>query len=216
MRISITLAAAFVLISGFTAISFVLYTLEIPYNRHKLLQLELSSLPQHDSNVKVVLFWTKFFGDRTWGMKKETYDEADLEALGCPISNCIFTHNKDYLDSHHYYDALVFHSAENWFLSDKPSVRSPHQLYIMSSVECPGMVRHNLKLDREFYNLTMSYRMDSDIVWTYGSVRDKLTGQTVAPNYDPQWRAVDDDVSLGESTCSAECQLANLYQKNYR
>lgn len=177
-------------------ISFVSYNLEISSNRYRLLQLE-SNLPQRD--VKVILFWTKFFNNPTWYMGKETFNEADLESLGCPISNCVFTHKKDYLDFPNHYDAIIFHSAENWFQSNIPSMRSSHQLYIMSSLESPGEVKHNMKLDSEFYNLTMSYRMDSDIVWTYGIVKDKFSGQTIAPNYDPLWRGVDESVTFGES-----------------
>lgn len=194
-RFNLSLVAIFILFSV-AVISLVSYNLEISFNRYKLLHLE-SNIPQQD--VKIVLFWTKFFGEPKWGMHKDTYHEDDLEELGCPISNCILTFNKDYLDFHNYYDAIVFHSAENWFMSDIPSVRSPHQLYVMSSLESPGEIKHNLKLDREFYNLTMSYRLDSDIVWTYGIVRDKVTGQIVAPNYDPAWRGVDEIEDFGES-----------------
>lgn len=35
----------------------------------------------------------------------------------------------------------------------------------------------------------MTYRLDSDIVWTYGIVKDVHNGQTVAPDRDARWRA---------------------------
>lgn len=197
----LSLVASLVFV-GIIMISVISYNLEISFNRYKLLQLN-TEMPQHD--VKIVLFWTKFFDAERWGMAKETFSENDLEELGCPISNCILTHNKDYLDFHNHYDAIIFHSAENWFVSDIPAVRSPHQLYIMSSLESPGEIKHNMKLDLDFYNLTMSYRLDSDIVWTYGIVSDKQTGQIIAPNLDPVWRGVDDTVELGESRFCAFC-----------
>lgn len=186
---------------GIIVISVLSYSFELSYNRYRLLKLDTSQEVQSNS-IKNILFWTKFHDDQLWGMSEETYDESYLENLGCSVSNCVFTHNKNYLKSSHLYDAIIFHSAENWWYKndDIPSIRSPHQLYIMSSLESPGEIKHNLKLDREFYNLTMTYRLDSDIIWPYGYVKDKSTNQVIAPGYDPNWRGVDDDNDyLGES-----------------
>lgn len=57
----------------------------------------------------------------------------------------------------------------------------------------PGEVKHNLKLDHDFYNLTMTYRLDSDIQWFYGTTIDILSGAVVAPAINVQWREVDDN-----------------------
>lgn len=182
------------------AIILLSYILEFPLNCNKSMQLE-SKLPQQQPqpDIKFILFWTPFF-NYPWPMKKETLTELDLKTLGCPISNCVLTQKKDYLDSESRYDAFIFHSARNWFKNNaKPSVRSPNQLYIMSSLECPSEFQHDLKKEKKFYNLTMSYRFDSDILWHYGNVEDKETGQIIAPNYNPLWRGVDEEVNLGES-----------------
>ena len=42
--------------------------------------------------------------------------------------------------------------------------------------------------DANFFNLTMSYRLDADIVWPYGEVRTLETDQFTAPMIDPKWR----------------------------
>jgi hypothetical protein len=39
----------------------------------------------------------------------------------------------------------------------------------------------------------MTYRLHSDIVWTYGETIDLSTGAVVAPNVYVQWKKVDDD-----------------------
>lgn len=57
----------------------------------------------------------------------------------------------------------------------------------------PGEIKHDLNLDNDFYNLTMSYRLDSDISWNYGHTVDIETGNKIAPALDVHWREPDDD-----------------------
>lgn len=38
----------------------------------------------------------------------------------------------------------------------------------------------------------MTYRLDSDILWSYGKIIDKQTNEIVAPSYDPKWKKVED------------------------
>lgn len=84
---------------------------------------------------KVILFYTNFFGIRHWGMPNETNGEEYLKSIECPQTNCIFTHDKNYLSKTHFYDAIVFHVAEGWYALDLPKTRSSHQLYVASTLE---------------------------------------------------------------------------------
>lgn len=59
----------------------------------------------------------------------------------------------------------------------------------------PGEVKRNLDSDNEFYNLTMNYRLDSDIQWFIGVTTDLETGKRVAPAVNVQWREPDEDFS---------------------
>jgi hypothetical protein len=34
----------------------------------------------------------------------------------------------------------------------------------------------------------MTYKLNSDVKWLYGEVKDRLSGETVAPNVDVKWR----------------------------
>lgn len=52
----------------------------------------------------------------------------------------------------------------------------------------PALTKHNLALDKHFYNLTMSYRLDSDIVWSYAYMYDKAINRLVAPAKHALWR----------------------------
>jgi alpha-1,3-fucosyltransferase len=42
--------------------------------------------------------------------------------------------------------------------------------------------------EENFYNLSMTYRLDSDIFYAYGRVVDLRTRSVVAPKLDVPWR----------------------------
>lgn len=67
-----------------------------------------------------------------------------------------------------------------------------------SSLRSPGEIKHDLKRDHDFYNLTMTYRLDSDIPLAYGEATDVLSGLHVAPAMNVLWREPDNDY-YGES-----------------
>jgi hypothetical protein len=89
----------------------------------------------HLKDKQIILFWTGFFDIPYWSMPNETNDENYLKSLNCLFTNCVLTHDKNYLDETQMYDALVFHGAENWLMLDLPKVRSPKQLYIAAMLE---------------------------------------------------------------------------------
>jgi len=66
-------------------------------------------------NQKVVLFYTKFFASKFWGEDKETFYESDFKNLGCEVTNCVFTHDKNFFEYETDYDAVVFQNQ----LSDR-------------------------------------------------------------------------------------------------
>lgn len=102
--------------------------------RYKILDGYLDE-PRGFNDTKYILFWTKYFVEENWGMKTETYQEDFLKSINCPVTNCVFTNNKNLLSHAHEYDALVFHGAEPWVGLDLPHTRSPHQVYIMATKE---------------------------------------------------------------------------------
>ena len=54
-------------------------------------------------------------------------------------------------------------------------------------------MKHSLKGDHDFYNLTMTYRLDSDIGWFYGQTVNLESGNVVAPSTKVKWRVPDND-----------------------
>lgn len=108
------------------------YVFESSIARYRLVQPKKH---QNLNDKKVILFWTKFFNIPNWNMPNVTNDESYLKSLNCPVTNCIFTHDKNYFDETHMYDAIVFHGAESWLLLDLPETRNPNQLYVAAMLE---------------------------------------------------------------------------------
>ena len=66
------------------------------------------------------------------------------------------------------YDAVIFHAPTwNRWTTPLPSARSAHQRYIFWSNESPSH-SYAAALESDTFNLTMTYRWDSDIVLPYG------------------------------------------------
>lgn len=108
--------------------------LQLATSRYKILEDYLSR-SRGFNDTKYILFWTKYFVEKNWGMKSETYDNDFLESMNCPVTNCVFTNNKKLLTHEYQYDALVFHTAEPWIGLALPRTRSPQQVYIMGTKE---------------------------------------------------------------------------------
>jgi len=150
----------------------------------------------HTNNTKYILLWTSFFGSKNWELQADVLDEEFFDRIKCNISACVITSNRDLLPSTLDYDALIFHTTLPWKeLGKIPEKRAPRQSYVMAILESPVHTRHDLQADHDFYNMTMTYRLDSDVVWNYyGVFVDRQTGEQVAPlpgGRAPIWRTPD-------------------------
>lgn len=61
-------------------------------------------------------------------------------------------------------------------------------LITLNTSRAPPELKHNLQLDANYFNLTMTYRLDSDILWSYGKIVDKRTNKVLAPDHNVEWR----------------------------
>ena len=69
--------------------------------------------------------------------------------------------------------AILFHQR-SLTLKDLPSRRDPRQFYVHWSMESPVHSFYDLtdlKYLQNFFNLSMTYRLDSDISVPYGSIK---------------------------------------------
>ncbi|KAG6448927.1 hypothetical protein O3G_MSEX005766 [Manduca sexta] len=148
----------------------------ISFNNRQIEKQEIFKSP------KYILLW---YGS---ALVSPSEGNAVLKHLHCPVTDCIFTTNKHLLGNISNFNAIVFN--ENFLKSKhviKPKVRLNSQIYTLNTVESA----HNypaceLFLD-DFFNWTFTYRLASDIVWSYITVTD-VEGHIIAPSKSVVWR----------------------------
>lgn len=158
------------------------------------IELKPNKLELNSNGTKVILFWTDFYNYTNWGTGKETHNEIDLKNLSCPETNCIITNDRDFLK---YADLVVFHVSGPGS-PDIPKNRYTNQSYVMFTTESPIHIGSRYRNYPGMFDLTMTYRLDSDIQMRYGIVVDKLTDQIIAPNVEPKWREENENVIFGK------------------
>ncbi|XP_062699416.1 alpha-(1,3)-fucosyltransferase C isoform X2 [Aedes albopictus] len=144
-----------------------------------------------EDRSKYILLYTNFFDVKNWKLSAETVGPDYFRSLQCPVTDCVLTNNRELLSTITDYDALVFHIAEPWAYSlfeKVPKLRSPRQIYVAANMESPAHTKHLLGGDHDFFNWTMTYRLDSDVVWNYNNFVDAETEVVLGPSERPQWR----------------------------
>ncbi|XP_055349114.1 3-galactosyl-N-acetylglucosaminide 4-alpha-L-fucosyltransferase FUT3-like [Paramacrobiotus metropolitanus] len=134
---------------------FSITTLLFLYTRWTTQPILLPSLPPH---TKLILFWTPYFND------PPPHLHDDLSH--CPHPACHLTTDRRTLPNA---SAVVFHIFDLYAAQYDlpPGPRPPGQRYVYFSLEAPTYPKsvdlHQSPWDG-FFNLTWSYRLDSDVV----------------------------------------------------
>ncbi|XP_067641988.1 alpha-(1,3)-fucosyltransferase C [Eurosta solidaginis] len=178
-----------------------IYSNSPEFNQYRILRAYQHQIDNELISVKserrprTILFWTSFFADKRWSLDEDTVGlDYFRDVLHCPEYHCELTNNRDFLPTVEMFDAVLFHTAEPFpLIQSVPSKRSAHQQYLFALMEPPGETKHVLSDEEGFYNLTMSYRLDSDVVWPYQFIEDIETGELVAPAIHAKWRQVPTD-----------------------
>ncbi|XP_045027833.1 4-galactosyl-N-acetylglucosaminide 3-alpha-L-fucosyltransferase FUT5-like [Daphnia magna] len=130
--------------------------------------LRESVTPRNPPFKKIVLWNSAFFqpgNDFRIGPGRDK-----LRKIGCPVWQCELTTNRTDVQNT---DAVVFHYG-NWTMNDLPEQRSSHQFYIFWSREAPKWrpyLPFKTDLMADFFNWTMTYRWDSDVVMPHGYIK---------------------------------------------
>ena len=110
-----------------------------------------------------MLYWTRLFGNRyDWGF------QSAIEK-GCPELNkrCEFTtHRTQYNDS----DVVLFPIKKRYSI---PKYRLRFQKWVFVTRESPVRMYRSMSRERWLYNITMTYKQDSDVTFVYGECRRK-------------------------------------------
>lgn len=137
---------------------------------------ESGVLREENENLKTVLFWTKLFGKpwfKRWG--RDVFKD-------CPkANNCFATNDSSLLTSA---DAVVIHFFD-LSKSKMPESYHPRQRFVFVLIEPASHIFLKVKSLRGFnnyFNWTMTYRLDSDIPVPYGHIKKRLTPVDYHPN----------------------------------
>lgn len=102
----------------------------------------------------------------------------------CTQFNCFITSGKCWLVKPSYFDAIIFDVTNIW--DPLPILRAAHQRYIFMASESTSKNSYCLPLYDTYFNLTWTYKFDSDIRWSYITIEDKK-GNFVGPKDDIKW-----------------------------
>lgn len=84
-----------------------------------------------------LLFWSHFFDHHDWYAELDgTVGVESLKSVSCPVTNCYFTHDRNYVDDLSLFDAILFHGPEWSNDTERKEIsRNPNQLFIYVGLE---------------------------------------------------------------------------------
>ncbi|XP_014468184.1 PREDICTED: alpha-(1,3)-fucosyltransferase C-like isoform X2 [Dinoponera quadriceps] len=184
------------------------YDVEIPNTYHKTYMIRDTDLDGDNATdwpderierareyqragVKTILLWNTLFGDRNF-----YFGEGDI-FRNCSVDKCKIFNDHDHLHVEDY-DAVLFHGNE---LSayEVPLMRRRQQFYVYVNLESPANRAVPYKYYENYFNLTMTYRLDSDILWSYDNIEDAKTGDLLAPAENPDWGVYQNGEAVDET-----------------
>jgi alpha-1,3-fucosyltransferase len=123
-----------------------------------------------EANLKRILFYNKF-----WKQADFFVGFGHAPFLNCPETRCMTSGDHEAGP----YDAIVIHGVD--FVLDGGASdyidqwREPHQRFVFFRLESPDYQwnSYDAPIYNDFFNWTMTYRHDSDVVHSYGWFEDK-------------------------------------------
>ena len=116
------------------------------------------------NRMKRILFYTPFFGDKPWYVLHLSRPlPSYTQTCGCSFNNCEVTYD---INDFNRSDIVFFHGRDMVDLDLLNKNRPKYQLWVYFILENPFHAPSVTPLD-EFFNLTSSYRLSSDIRFPY-------------------------------------------------
>lgn len=124
----------------------------------------------------------------------------------CAFQNCFITENPDYFNDVLEFDVIMFDSLTLGEEVELPSERSPYQNYIFSAWE-PAAFHLIPEQYNGYFNLTWTYKLDSDIPLPYMIVKNQYN-EVIGPKTNMHWM----DVSqMNETSIYVKNKLQNKH-----
>ncbi|XP_047024591.1 alpha-(1,3)-fucosyltransferase C-like [Helicoverpa zea] len=137
-----------------------------------------------EPNIKYILQWTRPTKEPFTFMKAG--QDLFIERR-CPVNNCYVTWNRTFLSNLTDYNAVLFycHDVSRGFIRI-PKKRSGHQKYVFVSPEPAAYYPVYHERYNGFFNMTWTYRLDSEVFYGYILVRDR-EGKKIGPKEIMHW-----------------------------
>ncbi|XP_026333255.1 alpha-(1,3)-fucosyltransferase C-like [Hyposmocoma kahamanoa] len=103
----------------------------------------------------------------------------------CTFRNCFITENPNYFNDILAFDIIMFDSLTLDEDTELPSERSPYQKYVFSAWE-PAAFHLLHERYNGYFNLTWTYKLDSDIPLPYVIIKDQ-SNEVIGPKMDMHW-----------------------------
>ncbi|KAJ0171789.1 hypothetical protein K1T71_012552 [Dendrolimus kikuchii] len=147
-------------------------------------------------NMKYILIWTDPSIDPMFRLKQ---GQTVFIERNCAYTNCFVLTEKSVFNLTKY-DVILFHAPE--IMKDKnielPKIRTKRQLYVFASLESSGYYPVEDDRYNDFFNLTWSYRLNSDKYTAYMSIRN-IEGEIIGPREIMHWEDVNNMEPISES-----------------
>lgn len=113
--------------------------------------IDFKCLSKRSPKIKTIFYWNKFFS-------REIYKVGSRESFelnNCPMNNCVMTDDMSQFNSS---DLILAYPSDDMKM---PEYRLPNQRWVFFIYESPYHSNNFHKFDN-FYNLTSTYKTDSD------------------------------------------------------
>lgn len=147
---------------------------------------------KNDKSLIYILIWATrgYYMGRASFLDEEKGQQYFINKK-CRFQNCFLTDNKTYFSDVRDFDVILFNVM---ILKDQqiilPSHRSENQKYVFISTEPPAF--HPIRQRYNgFFNLTWTYKLDSDAFFRYLVVKNKY-GELIGPRKKINWIDIND------------------------
>lgn len=108
----------------------------------------------------------------------------------CSYTNCFLTNFPAHLKSILKFDALLFNAVYMNDSTAMPHIRTEAQEYVLIGLE-PAGIYQVAPTFNDFFNMTWTYKLSSDVVYPYIIVRNNRN-EIIGPKVNMQWISVND------------------------
>ncbi|CAH0719031.1 unnamed protein product, partial [Brenthis ino] len=133
------------------------------------------------TDLKFILQWSN---EPTYRFSSFSKGQRSFTTNNCTYINCYLTTDKRLLLDLRHYDAILFDIENDW--DQYPLLRAEYQNYIFSTSESAVTFPLCSEKYDNYYNLTWTYRLDSDIIRSRFRITD-LRGNLIGPKLNMHW-----------------------------